>query len=62
MSVELLSSDNKEATQKKIPCRYGRGCTHIQDPFHKERYDHPEIPVLESNILIRCPIVFLIIF
>ncbi len=35
---------------KKIPCRYGRGCTHIQDPFHRDRYDHPVVPILDGNV------------
>lgn len=38
-------------TFKKIPCRYGRGCTHINDQFHRERYTHPSVPSLEPELV-----------
>jgi len=37
-------SDNKPI--RKIICRYGRGCTHIYDPVHKDRFWHPPCPIL----------------
>jgi hypothetical protein len=36
---------------KRIPCRYGHGCTHIQDPLHLERFTHPPIPIVDGLIL-----------
>eukprot|EP00638_Chattonella_subsalsa_P010550 CAMPEP_0117787184 /NCGR_PEP_ID=MMETSP0948-20121206/6252_1 /TAXON_ID=44440 /ORGANISM="Chattonella subsalsa, Strain CCMP2191" /LENGTH=405 /DNA_ID=CAMNT_0005616281 /DNA_START=171 /DNA_END=1385 /DNA_ORIENTATION=- len=27
--------------EKKVACRYGRGCTHISDPVHQNRFWHP---------------------
>ena len=31
---------------RKIVCRYGRGCSHINDPSHRERFWHPPVPTL----------------
>jgi hypothetical protein len=25
---------------RKIMCRYGRGCTHMYDPVHREKFWH----------------------
>jgi hypothetical protein len=36
---------------KKLPCRYGIGCTHIRDAIHLERFTHPPIPVLDRKFL-----------
>ena len=41
-------SDNKPV--RKIICRYGRGCTHMYDPVHKERFWHPSCPVLNGTM------------
>ena len=30
-----------QAVIRKSSCRYGRGCTHINDPAHLERFCHP---------------------
>ena len=31
-----------QSTLRKTPCRYGMGCTHINDSTHNERFRHPE--------------------
>lgn len=33
---------------KRIPCRYGHGCTHTQDLLHIERFTHPAIPIVDG--------------
>lgn len=38
-----LERDNNY--NKKIICRYGRGCTHIYDAIHRERFWHPPCPI-----------------
>ncbi|CAM9659186.1 unnamed protein product, partial [Heterosigma akashiwo] len=35
--------------EKKVACRYGRGCTHISDPMHQNRFWHPPIQRLNSR-------------
>jgi hypothetical protein len=35
---------------RQIICRYGRGCTHLNDPVHKERFWHPPIPIINGNL------------
>jgi hypothetical protein len=44
-----LPSDNKPCVYKKTICRYGRGCTHMYDPVHQERFTHPIIPSLDRK-------------
>ena len=41
---------------KRTPCRYGRGCTHISDPIHQERFAHPAAPILDRKC--RVPLGF----
>ena len=36
---------------RKIICRYGRGCTHMNDPSHRERFWHPPLPLLSADQL-----------
>ena len=36
---------------RKIICRYGRGCSHINDPSHRERFWHPPVPTLTLDQL-----------
>eukprot|EP01041_Mallomonas_annulata_P007804 gene7804-15968_t len=43
-SKVAVVADNKPI--RKIICRYGRGCTHIYDPIHKDRFWHPPCPHL----------------
>ena len=34
---------------RKIICRYGRGCTHYNDPVHKDQFWHPPIVYLDEE-------------
>lgn len=43
---------NEKLVFKKASCRYGRGCTHINDPLHLERFYHPPVPVLDRKYYI----------
>mmetsp|Transcript_1814 Transcript_1814/g.2865 ORF Transcript_1814/g.2865 Transcript_1814/m.2865 type:complete len:670 (-) Transcript_1814:217-2226(-) len=43
------SESSKQGILKRVPCRYGRGCTHIHDPVHQERFIHPAIPALDPE-------------
>ena len=36
-------------TNRKIVCRYGRGCTHKSDPSHNDRFWHPSVPELNGE-------------
>ena len=45
----ILGSKSSEKQIRKIICRYGRGCTHMHDPIHRERFWHPSAPVLTGN-------------
>jgi len=47
LAPKVSISDNKPV--RKIICRYGRGCTHIYDPVHKERFWHPTCPALNVD-------------
>ena len=53
LNSNTLQSPNMAAANAKQPrrviCRYGRGCTHIMDPVHKERFWHPYIPQLTGK-------------
>jgi len=42
---------NEKLVFKKASCRYGRGCTHINDPLHLERFYHPPVPVLDPDCI-----------
>lgn len=33
---------------KRMPCRYGHGCTHTQDLLHIERFTHPAVPIVDG--------------
>ena len=41
--------DINSLTNRKIICRYGRGCTHKSDPSHRERFWHPPVPELNGE-------------
>lgn len=49
LALNITSEANKSA--RRVVCRYGRGCTHIQDPIHKERFWHPTAPILTEEIV-----------
>jgi hypothetical protein len=36
-------------SNRRIICRYGRGCTHYNDVVHKEQFWHPPIAQVEEN-------------
>ena len=42
---------DSKPTSSKIICRYGRGCTHMQDPIHRDRFWHPSVPQLTGTSL-----------
>ena len=48
-SVTSKSQKTEEKIIRKIICRYGRGCTHIHDIVHKERFWHPPVPQLNPD-------------
>jgi hypothetical protein len=35
--------DNKVDNSRKIICRYGRGCTHLNDATHRDQFWHPPV-------------------
>lgn len=35
---------------RKVFCRYGRGCTHIADPVHNDRFWHPPPPRINDDL------------
>ena len=52
-SCEGLKSKIKRGNEvknefKRTLCRYGHGCTHINDPLHQERFTHPSLPNLNG--------------
>ena len=56
--VIIYSGDHKPAIVRKIICRYGRGCTHMHDLSHRERFWHPVVPQLTSMFKEFLSIVF----
>ena len=36
-------------TTKRILCRYGIGCTHVNDPHHRDKFFHPALPQLSKE-------------
>ena len=44
-------STKRKKTSRKIPCRYGVGCTHIDDEYHCEKFYHPTVPNLNIDQL-----------
>lgn len=61
-STEQITDENCDGSKskskritneiKKTLCRYGHGCTHINDPLHQERFTHPSLPILNGNLFI----------
>lgn len=43
--------DLKSSLSRKLVCRYGRGCTHMSDPVHRERFRHPPTPILSHDLI-----------
>lgn len=38
---DVYNNTNEDSPKlRKIMCRYGRGCTHIYDPVHREKFWH----------------------
>jgi len=60
-STEQITDENCDGSKskskritneiKKTLCRYGHGCTHINDPLHQERFTHPSLPILNVDLL-----------
>jgi hypothetical protein len=46
---QSLDLEKGSSNSRRIICRYGRGCTHILDAVHKERFWHPPIQQLTSE-------------
>lgn len=42
-------SSRQSVKHRKMFCRYGRGCTHISDPLHNDRFWHPPIPRIDDD-------------
>lgn len=42
-----------QTATRKSPCRYGRGCTHIHDPSHLEKFRHPTKQELNADDIRR---------
>lgn len=45
-----IPPDLRGSVSRKLICRYGRGCTHMSDPVHRERFRHPPTPTLSRNL------------
>lgn len=43
--------EEEEQVDKMLICRYGRGCTHIHDVVHREKFWHPVVPRLSGTRL-----------
>ena len=39
-----------DSTVRKSCCRYGRGCTHLNDPSHREKFWHPYAPQFTGKL------------
>lgn len=39
-----------EQSYRRSICRYGPGCTHKNDPNHKEKFWHPSLPKLNGKV------------
>lgn len=48
---KINDQSDKKFPHKKVICRYGAGCTHINDQTHSERFWHPNIHTNEQLIL-----------
>ena len=50
-ATESAGGEDAEAKlNKKAICRYGRGCTHIYDAVHREKFWHPSVPRLSGKV------------
>jgi hypothetical protein len=45
--------DQKSLSGRKIICRYGRGCTHMHDTSHRDRFWHPPMPALTGDVFFK---------
>lgn len=50
LNSSYVAADQKFSTTGKIICRYGRGCTHMHDSSHRERFWHPALSALTGTI------------
>jgi hypothetical protein len=51
---KALVSPREKKTKKssrRILCRYGIGCTHSNDPHHRDKFFHPALPTLTKDEL-----------
>lgn len=53
-SDEPAPTNDMQATEiedvmRKSCCRYGSGCTHINDPTHNDKFWHPALPKLNRK-------------
>lgn len=46
-----LFNDRYHSVVRKIICRYGRGCTHMHDTTHREKFWHPAMPALTCAVM-----------
>eukprot|EP00596_Hydrurales_sp_CCMP1899_P000367 CAMPEP_0119046274 /NCGR_PEP_ID=MMETSP1177-20130426/45527_1 /TAXON_ID=2985 /ORGANISM="Ochromonas sp, Strain CCMP1899" /LENGTH=938 /DNA_ID=CAMNT_0007019197 /DNA_START=345 /DNA_END=3160 /DNA_ORIENTATION=+ len=51
LNSSCMAADQKFSTTGKIICRYGRGCTHMHDSSHRERFWHPTLSALTGEQL-----------
>jgi hypothetical protein len=45
--------ESRPTVVRRIICRYGRGCTHMSDSSHREKFWHPPVPTLTGNFAVR---------
>jgi hypothetical protein len=66
-STSLVLIQNTQSTerlmaQRKIICRYGRGCTHLNDLIHRDRFWHPMSAIVNGIIVLLLLLLLLYIF
>ena len=44
------TDNNSSVNNRKIICRYGRGCTHFNDTVHKEQFWHPQVQQIDEEL------------
>ena len=50
-SIAASTLEKEKSILSKSICRYGPGCTHVIDPYHKENFWHPEAPKFDVDKL-----------
>ena len=48
-SDSFFPTKSVDGKVRKVICRYGRGCTHILDQIHRDRFWHPPAPVINGK-------------